>query len=176
MVHLLWELHDHIFHGLNDAGLERHATEIYCIRENVIKEISNQVINDDAYIALRTKKIGWLIKYERYAQVLIYGPKILTEYFQQRYRIIYGHYQVKKTNRQFPQHPLHLLPFLPLTVIRMSLWLFKTQNILILMAFTVTELTASFAALVHNLLRKPNSVWKQITSTKTIVPNPSEKT
>ncbi len=65
-----------------------------------------------------------------------YGPKILTEYFQ-RYRVIYGHYQVKKLTGQFSQHPLHLLPFLPLTVIRISLWLFKTQNILILMAFTV---------------------------------------
>ncbi len=33
MVHLLWNLHDHIFHGLNDAGLATHATEIYCVRK-----------------------------------------------------------------------------------------------------------------------------------------------
>ncbi len=168
MVHLLWNLHDHIFHELNDAGLARHASEIYCIHKNIIKEIPNQVVNDDAYIALQTKKRGWLIKYERYAHVLICGPRTLMEYFQQRYRIIYGHYQVKKLTGQSPQHPLHLLPVFPLRVIYLSLQFSKTQDVPTLAAFILIELTASFTALVQSLLKKPNSQWQQISSTKTI--------
>ena len=32
LVHLLWGFHDIVFKELNDAGLARHATEVFCIR------------------------------------------------------------------------------------------------------------------------------------------------
>lgn len=171
MVHLLWNFHDHIFHELNDAGLATHATEIYCIRKNLITKIPAETVNDDAYIALETKKKGWQIKYEQQSQVLICGPKTLKEYFQQRQRIIYGHYQVRRLTGQSPQNPMQLLTVHPLTVFTLSLWLLKNQSLPTLMTFILTELTANFAAIMDILLKKTHTQWHPIVSTKTITLN-----
>jgi len=52
LVHLLWRLHGEVFLQLNDAGLARHATEIFCIRRGIVDEIPAGTVNDDAYVAL----------------------------------------------------------------------------------------------------------------------------
>src|SRR4030067_317333 len=63
LVQLLWSFHDHVFRQLNDAGLARHATEIFCIRRGIVDKIPVETVNDDAYIAVTAKKKGGLIKY-----------------------------------------------------------------------------------------------------------------
>jgi cellulose synthase/poly-beta-1,6-N-acetylglucosamine synthase-like glycosyltransferase len=171
LVHLLWSFHDHVFKQLNDAGLARHATEIYCIRKGIVDTIPSEAVNDDAYIALETKKRGWLIKYETQSRVLICGPKTINEYFQQRRRVIYGHYQVRKLTGESPQHLMYLIPVLPVRAIKLSLWLAKTQDIPTSMVFVLTEMTANLAAIVDILLKKKHAQWCIIESTKRLIPD-----
>ena len=175
MVKLLWSFHDYVFIQLNDAGLARHATEIFCLRKGIVDKIPAEAVNDDAYVALETKKRGWLIKYETRSKVLICGPQSIHEYFQQRRRVIYGHYQVKKLTGESPQHLMHLMPVLPTKVLELGLWLVRTQDPLTLVAFMVTELTANFGAWCDFVSRKSHSRWFTLASTKCILPNSSGK-
>ena len=171
VVHLLWSFHGYVFSELNDAGLARHATEIYCIRKGITNSIPLNTVNDDAYIALETKKKGWLIKFEPKARVFICGPKTIKEYFQQRRRVIYGHYQVKKLTGESPQHLMHLMPVFPKKVIKLGLRLAKTQDIPTLTVFVLVELTANLAAIWDTLLKKNHGQWLTLASTKNITPN-----
>jgi cellulose synthase/poly-beta-1,6-N-acetylglucosamine synthase-like glycosyltransferase len=84
LVRMLWSFHDHVFKELNDAGLAKHATEVFCIRRGIVNSIPIETINDDAHIALLAKKKGWLIKYESGSIVSICGPKTFTDYVKQR--------------------------------------------------------------------------------------------
>ena len=102
LVRMLWSFHDHVFKELNDAGLAKHATEVFCIRSGIVDRIPPETINDDAHIALLTKKQGWLIKYEPKSIVSMCGPKVFSDYIKQRKRILYGHSQVKKATGQSP--------------------------------------------------------------------------
>ncbi len=56
LVQVLWRFHDHVFRELNDAGLARHATEIFCLRTGIVEKIPDETVNDDAYLALTAKK------------------------------------------------------------------------------------------------------------------------
>jgi cellulose synthase/poly-beta-1,6-N-acetylglucosamine synthase-like glycosyltransferase len=170
MVKLLWSFHDYVFIQLNDAGLARHATEIYSLRKGIVDKIPPEAVNDDAYVALETKKRGWLIKYEAGSQVLICGPQTIHEYLHQRRRVIYGHHQVKKLTGESPQHLMYLMPVLPTKVIELGFWLVRTQNTLTLTAFVLTELTANFVAWWDFVLKKSHSRWFTLASTKSIVP------
>ena len=172
LVQLLWRFHSHVFTELNDAGLARHATEIFIIRKGIVTTIPPETVNDDAYIALTAKKKGWLIKYETESHVSICGPKTFTEYFQQRRRIIYGHHQVKKLAGESPQHLMHLMPHHPIRVLKLGLWLFRNQDIPTLLVFIITELMANIAAVLDILLRRPHLIWSILPSTKVVRPVP----
>ena len=170
LVQLLWRFHSHVFTELNDAGLARHATEIFVIRKGIVNMIPPETVNDDAYIALTAKKKGWLIKYETESRVSICGPKTFREYFQQRRRVIYGHHQVRKLAGEPPQHLMHLMPLHPIRVLKLGLWLFRNQDIPTLLAFMITELMANIAATMDILLRRQHLIWSVLPSTKVVRP------
>src|SRR3972149_6364636 len=159
IVRLLWGFHDHVFKQLNDAGLARHATEIFCIRRGIVDKIPTETVNDDAYIALTAKKKGWLIKYETESRVSICGPQTFADYYKQRRRVLFGHYQVKKLAGESPQHLMHLMPHHPIRVMKLGLWLFRNQDIPTLLVFIMTELMANIAAVLDILLRRPHLIW-----------------
>ena len=56
IVQLLWSFHGHVFAELNDSGLARHATEMFCIRRGIVDKIPAETVNDDAYIAVTAKR------------------------------------------------------------------------------------------------------------------------
>lgn len=59
VVQLLWSFHDRVFIENGKEEKIRHASEIFCIRKNIVNKIPLEVVNDDAYLALTTmKKIG----------------------------------------------------------------------------------------------------------------------
>ena len=168
LVQLLWRFHDHVFAELSDAGLARHATEIFCVRKGIVNNIPNETVNDDAYIALTAKKKGWLIKYDTKAQVLICGPKTFREYFQQRRRIICGHYQVKKITGETPQYLVHLIPQHPHRILKLALWLPTNYDIFTLGIFLFTELALNLVAITDIISRKNHAKWKRLSSTKNL--------
>lgn len=168
LVQILWSFHSHVFQQLNDLGLARHATEIFCIRKGIISRIPMETINDDAYIALMTKKRGWLIKYDEISRVSICGPQTFVDYFNQRRRVLVGHHQVKKMTGEAPQHLLYLLPLHPIRVVKLFLWLFKKHGFLSVLAFTSIELSLNLISMVDSISRKTPNIWKVSTSTKSV--------
>ena len=168
LVQILWSFHSHVFKQLNDAGLARHATEIFCIRKGIISRIPMETINDDAYIALMTKKRGWLIKYDEMSRVSICGPQTFEDYFNQRRRILHGHHQVKKLTGEAPQHLLYLLPLHPIRAVKLFLWLFKKHGLLSVLAFTSIELFLNLISMVDSISRKANNIWQVSPSTKNV--------
>lgn len=168
IVQLLWSFHNHVFRELNDAGLARHATEIFCIRKGIVGKIPVETVNDDAYIAVTAKKKGWLIKYETESRVSICGPKTFQEYFQQRRRIIFGHYQIRKLTGESPQYLVHLMPLHPVRTAKLALWLITKNDIIALTTFLFSEFLANATAIVDSALGKAHFQWKILPSTKTV--------
>lgn len=169
LVHLLWDFHDIVFRFLDNAGLARHATEVFCIRKEIIGKIPNETINDDAYIALTTKKRGWLIEYEPSAKVSICGPQIFYDYFLQRRRILVGHLQVKKLTGEPPQHLIYLLPKQPIQVFKLWLLLFKNNNFVTVLTFLSIELMTNCCAAIDYLRKKSYTKWVISNSTKEMI-------
>jgi cellulose synthase/poly-beta-1,6-N-acetylglucosamine synthase-like glycosyltransferase len=168
LVQTLWRFHGYVFCQLNEAGLARHATEVFCIRSGIISRIPSDVVNDDAFIAVSSKKKGWLIKYESQSQVSICGPATIWEYFAQRRRIMFGHYQVKKLTGEPSQHLFYLAPIHPLMVLRLSIWLIKEHSPLTVGAFLIVELASNISAITDILRKKNHSTWAMLPTTKNL--------
>ncbi|MFB3888386.1 MAG: glycosyltransferase family 2 protein [Candidatus Bathyarchaeia archaeon] len=168
LVQLLWRFHNHVFHELNDAGLARHATEIFCVRKGIVDRIPAATVNDDAYIAVTAKKKGWLIKYAEASKVFIRGPETFREYFQQRRRIIFGHYQLRRLTGEAPQYLVHLMPLHPMQVMRLALWLSSRYDLPTLAVFLFTEFLANVAAIGDFFLGRAYFRWGSLPSTKTL--------
>jgi len=169
LVHLLWGFHGVVFKELNDAGLAKHATELFCLRKCIINRIPDDTINDDAYIALMTKKKGWLIKYTPSSIVSICGPKTFYDYFNQRRRILVGHFQVKKVTGEAPQHLIYLLPHHPLKTLKLFLLLFKNNSLLTVTAFVAIELMLYGFAITDFIKNKSYSSWISLGTTKELI-------
>jgi poly-beta-1,6-N-acetyl-D-glucosamine synthase len=170
IVHLLWRFHGHVFEELNDAGLARHATEIFCIRNGIVNKIPLETVNDDAYIAVTAKSKGWLIKYSTEAQISICGPKTFGEYFQQRRRILYGHYQLRKLTGESPQYLVHMMPLHPISTAKLVLWLISKYDPFTLGVFLLTEFAANFVVMLDFASGKNYFQWRALPSTKIVMP------
>jgi len=168
LVNFLWNFHGQVFEQLNDAGLARHATEVFCIKKGLVNKIPDEIVNDDAYIALKVKEKNWLIKFEKESQVLICGPKTFVDYCKQRRRILYGHYQIKKVTGQTPQHLIYLLPHHPKEVIKLLSLALKKHGFSIIFIFTLVELIINAIALTDRLSKRKYSNWSVVESTKEI--------
>jgi biofilm PGA synthesis N-glycosyltransferase PgaC len=170
LVRSLWIFHDHVFHELNDAGLARHATEVFIVRKGIVTSMPTETVNDDAYIAVNARALGWLIKYESQAEVLISGPESLTDYLKQRRRIIFGHYQIRKLTGKSSQYLIHLAPRYPKKALHLAVWLCTQCGIPTFLLFTEIELLLNAAAVVDFMLGKSYSQWNIATSTMIIDP------
>ncbi|MCL4430218.1 MAG: glycosyltransferase [Chloroflexi bacterium] len=168
LVQLLWNFHGHVFEELNDSGLARHATEIFCIRKGIVDKIPAETVNDDAYLAVTAKKKGWLIKFDAQSQVLICGPNSFQEYFQQRRRIIFGHFQIRKLTGESPQYLVHLMPLHPLQTLKLIFWLFTRYNPTTVATFLFTEFWVNVFAMGDFIFGKTYFRWSALSSTKTV--------
>jgi len=169
LVRLMWNFHGHVFAELNDAGLSRHATEIFCIRKGIVKKIPAETVNDDAYIAVSTKKKGWFIKFSAESTVAICGPKTYQEYFQQRRRVIFGHYQLRKLTGESPQYLVHMMPLHPVQTTKLVLWLASKFDPATLATFLLTEFVVNATAMFDFSLGKAHGKWNMLPSTKTVI-------
>src|SRR3989304_7257372 len=166
LVQLLWSFHDHVFRQLNDAGMVRHASEIFCIRRGIVDRIPAETVNDDAYLALVTKQKGWQIEYEPQSCVSICGPETFPDYFKQRRRIIYGHFQVRKLTGESPQYLIYLMPLYPIRVAKMLFWLCAENGLPAFLTFLSMELVINVVAIADSVLRKTHVQWSISPSTK----------
>ncbi len=170
IVQILWRFHGHVFEELNDAGQAKHASEAFCIRKGIVTQIPPQTINDDGYIALTAKQKGWLIKFSPDAQVFMCGPQTYREYFEQRRRIIFGHFQLRKLTGQSSQYLAHMAPTQPMRTLKLLSWLFTKYDPATLGAFFVTEFFVNATALVDFTFGKNCVQWQRLASTKAVIP------
>ena len=169
VVRLMWRFHSNIFEQLNDAGLARHATEAFCIRRGIVTKIPAETVNDDAYIAVSAKKQGWLIKFVSKAEVSICGPQTYLEYFQQRRRVIFGHYQLRRLTGESPQYLVHMLPTHPVRIAKLGLQVFRETDPVALATFLLTEFLVNAAAMIDFALGNTHQRWRVLQSTKTVI-------
>jgi cellulose synthase/poly-beta-1,6-N-acetylglucosamine synthase-like glycosyltransferase len=166
MVQLLWRFQDRVFNEFNDAGLLRHASEVFCIRKGITKQIPAHTVNDDSYLALVAKKKGWRIRYEPEAIVSICGPKSIFDYFRQRRRIIFGHYQVRKLTGKAPQYLIFMTPLHPTNGLKLTLKLFQEGGIRTFSTFILLEFLFNALAMIDAISGKSHVKWGISTTTK----------
>ena len=172
IVQLLWRFHGHVFEELNDAGLARHASEAYVVRRELVEQMPSETVNDDAFIAVNVKKKGWLIKFCSDSRISICGPKTFKEYFQQRRRVVFGHYQLKKITGESPQYIVQMMPAQPVRTAKFGLWLFTKYDPITLATFLVAEFFVNVAARFDFCFGKTHTQWTVLASTKTVIPQP----
>ena len=169
LVNILWQSHDYVFKQLNRDGLARHASEVFCVRRGIVKEIPDETINDDALLALIVKKKGWLIKYDPNSTVSICGPRTFSDYFKQRKRVLIGHWQIKKSTGDSPQHLLYLLPLYPRKVSKLILGICKEQGLVSFAIFVWVELLINLSTIPTKIRNKPLNKWSVAASTKEVI-------
>jgi biofilm PGA synthesis N-glycosyltransferase PgaC len=163
---ILWNLHDQVFSRLSSKGLAKHASEAFCIRNHIVDKIPDATVNDDAYIAITAKKLGWKVEYEPAACVAISGPETIQDYIRQRRRVIYGHHQIRKWTGESTQYFTSLLH--PRSSgLASSLYSIITQyNMFKLLTFLSIELISNIVAASDVLFQKSHRKWSVATSTK----------
>jgi cellulose synthase/poly-beta-1,6-N-acetylglucosamine synthase-like glycosyltransferase len=85
---LVWDLHHLV--SLNNTKVG----EVFAFR-NVVKKIPGTIVTDEAYVESLLKNMGYKIVYVPRAVVFNMGPKILSEFIEQRRRIFTGHVHVE---------------------------------------------------------------------------------
>jgi len=168
IVNTLWGFHNWQLEKLNDAGLLMHASEVFCLRKGIVTSIPTDLVNDDAYIAVRAKSLGYAIKYAPQSQVGVSGPQTVGDYIQQRRRIIAGHYQVHDQTGHFSQFLFYSIVVRPLVTFRILVEYFALHgSIRSGIATGLLELAANFLAGIDRVRGKSHAIWTISTSTKT---------
>jgi cellulose synthase/poly-beta-1,6-N-acetylglucosamine synthase-like glycosyltransferase len=168
IVETLWGFHNWQLQELNDAGLLMHASEVFCIRKGIVPRIPADLVNDDAYLAVKTKSLGYSIKYAPKSQVGVLGPQTVGDYIRQRRRIIVGHYQVHDRTGQFSQFLFYSAVIRPIVTLRILAEYFALHgSIRSGMATALLELAANLLAGVDRLRGKSHAIWSISTTTKT---------
>ena len=94
----IWQLHHETNIFLTKAGSLSHlGGDMIAIRAGLVKNIPPEIVNDDAFLGISIKRQGYLLKNVPQATVWIRGPATVTDFLDQRRRILYGHRQIKNS-------------------------------------------------------------------------------
>ena len=164
----LWGFHNWQLEQLNHRGILMHASEVFCIRTGLVHGIPENMVNDDAYLAVATKNRGYKIKFVSDSQVDVYGPQTFSDYLKQRRRIIAGHYQIHQTTGSFSSYILYTIFVRPrLTATLLVEYLATTHQIKNVLVLASVEVIANCVAALDVVRRKSYSVWSICHTTKT---------
>jgi biofilm PGA synthesis N-glycosyltransferase PgaC len=168
IVDTLWGFHNWQLEKLNDAGFLMHASEVFCVRKGLVTHIPSDLVNDDAYIAVKTKSLGYTIKYAAQSQVGVLGPQTVGDYIRQRRRIIAGHYQVHDRTGHFSQFLFYSAVVRPVVTLRILVGYFALHSsVRNGVATALLELAANLFAGIDRLRGKSHAIWSISTTTKT---------
>ena len=98
---LLWEIHNVTLDELSDTSRLGHAGDLFAIRRCLTATLPD-VINDDAYLALKVDGSGFRVKRAPDALVWIMGPRTPSDYVYQRARVLRGHLQLIRSLGRVP--------------------------------------------------------------------------
>jgi cellulose synthase/poly-beta-1,6-N-acetylglucosamine synthase-like glycosyltransferase len=91
MTHLLWGVHHEI-----SVQEPKVSGELCAIRAGTVYDTPPTIINDDAYLQFVVQMNEYTVGYEPSAVVYLRGPGTVRDFFDQRYRVTLGHYQVEQ--------------------------------------------------------------------------------
>lgn len=168
LVETLWGFHNWQLEKLNHAGVLMHASEVFCFRNGIVKRIPRGIVNDDAFLAVATKKRGYRIKYVPESEVKVFGPQTISDYVKQRRRIIAGHYQVRLATGHFSQYLFYSLLARPkLTLETLTEYFASTRRVASGLAAGLIEVTANLLALTDVVRGRSHSIWSISSTAKT---------
>lgn len=169
---LIWDIHDETMAWLERKGALMHASgEGFVALREAVKPIPRDIVNDDAYIAVAARLMGYRVAYSREAVVFTRGPGSLRDLMLQRIRVLYGHYQIRSRLGRFPtvfeftamKRPLAALKILVRVLSR------DPRYILTFPLLAVMELLAHAVVWLSKLRGGDYSIWPQIASTKAVI-------
>jgi biofilm PGA synthesis N-glycosyltransferase PgaC len=165
LAHLMWRIHNQTLQILNHENVLTHASgELFCIRRGIVTRIPAEVINDDAYIAMKANQKGFLVRFDPNARVYIKVPSTFADLIRQRKRIMYGHYQIKKIHGSFPRTIESMAFYDPKRVIRILTEIIRghPKETHKLIAAVIFEMMINFLAFLDMIRGKSHVPWKKI--------------
>ncbi len=168
---ILWDTHNATLDKLDSQGrLGQVAGDLVAVRRDLVDQLPD-VINDDAYIALRVRQRGFQVKRVHDAMVWIAAPRTPVDYLLQRSRILRGHLQLIKMFGKMPTtfefqvlwNPKRYLKILVKAVGRLG------PNYLMPLALAgFLEFLSFQVAVIYSLTKHGHEPWRIIESTKQI--------
>lgn len=169
--HLMWRMHNRTLKFLNDLNMSNHASgELMVFRRGIVEKIPIDVVNDDAYIAVKASLKGSLVKYCDEAIVYIKAPTNIAEYICQRRRVVYGHHRVKQLTKKYSRTLQNMMiqdPSKTMHVLKNEIKEHPRDIPKLLVAILV-EALVNLLAIMDITLRKKHTVWTIAKSTKKI--------
>jgi cellulose synthase/poly-beta-1,6-N-acetylglucosamine synthase-like glycosyltransferase len=168
---ILWDTHNATLDELDGRDrLGQVAGDLVAVRRDLLEQIPN-VINDDAYLALKVQEKGFRVKRVQDALVWIAGPRTPTDYLYQRSRVLHGHLQLISRFGRMPTtfefqilwKPRRYLRLLVRTVARLG-----PSYLLPLIMAGFLELLSFQVAVVSSLTNRDGKAWRIVESTKQI--------
>jgi len=92
---VLWDLHDSQIKIMTSLSQSAHGGELIAVRREILSDFK-EVINDDAYLCLKSIQMGMKVIYDDESVVKSVVPSNFFDIITQRRRIIYGHIQLMK--------------------------------------------------------------------------------
>jgi len=100
----LWSLHNITQLVLNREGRTGHLSgQLFAIRRSLCYTIPNNVVNDDAFLALRSTGRGYNVVFEPRAIVFVNPADTFRDLLIQRKRIVYGHLMLRRLTGRPPR-------------------------------------------------------------------------
>ncbi len=168
---LLWDVHNATLDELDGNHRLGHvAGDLLAVRRDLVDTLPD-VINDDAYLALRVQQKGFRVKRVQDALVWIAGPRTATDYVFQRSRVLKGHLQLIRLFGKMPStfefqllwKPRRYLGLLVKTVARLG-----PSHLLAMLVAGFLEFLSFHVALVSSLIKRPYKPWRLAQTTKKI--------
>jgi len=100
----LWNLHNLTQLVLNEEGRTGHLSgQLFAIRRSLCDTMPTNVVNDDAFLALRSTGRGYGIVFEPHAIVFVNPAGTFQDLLIQRRRIVYGHLMLRRLTGRPPR-------------------------------------------------------------------------
>lgn len=166
----IWDLHNATLDELDGGKRLGHAGDLLAVRRDLMDPLPN-VINDDAYLALKVREKGFRVKRVQDAMVWIAGPRIPTDYVYQRSRVLRGHLQLIEWFGRMPttfefqvlSKPRRYLRVLVRTVARLG-----PSHLVPMFIACFLELISFHVAVVSSLAQRGYRPWRIVRTTKQI--------
>jgi len=163
----LWSLHNLTQLVLNREGRTEHLSgQLFAIRRSLCDTIPKNVVNDDAFLALRSTGRGYSTVFEPQAIVFVNPADTFRDLLIQRKRIVYGHLMLRRLTGRPPRIFETCTAKEKIRIL--SIWVrCRTKEIPRLLVLAFLELIAHLLARsdVRNS-RNPHISWTMATTTK----------